>query len=163
MYWNTFGKLIMKIVSIVNLIRNTANNLNVSVEQFFSYLDSEYGKEALKTATRIFIEEINRLHKGLEYEVIEASETMTWDEAVAWAASIGNGWRLPLYKDLLNFKEQLSQGEKYWLGQKDASFYSEGYGLIFWKTSSGIGSEDTITKNHVCMIRELPQKTWQLV
>jgi hypothetical protein len=152
----------VKMLLIFNLIRKTANELEASSEWIFSCLDDEDGKEALKTATRIFITEIKRLARGPEYEVIESPNTMTWDEAMAWAASIGDGWGLPSYSNRLNFKKNISQDGQYWIGQKNKAEYFYGQGFIFRTTSCGIGSEDPNKKNYACAIRELPRKTWQL-
>lgn len=160
MNWTTLGNLVVKFFQIINLIKKTAIEQGVTTEQVFSLLDEKHGREALGTAVRIFIQEVNRLWEW-NIEVWESPTPMTWDEAQHWAKTIGYGWRLPTPKDNLAWvQKQLGNYSDYWT---DSYFTMHGTGCSFYCSGAGICSTDPSKKIGVCLIRETSGKSWQLV
>lgn len=153
MNWTMFGKIVIRLLTILNLIRETAKEQEWSIEGFFSLLDRETGKEALKTATRIFLQEEERLRKHY-FEMLEAHKTMSFEEANKWAESyLADGWRVPTTDDTRSLDSLFVTEDFYWL--------AEGWAVS--QKSGGLHSSRRGEKRRACVIRELPPKTWQLV
>lgn len=160
MNWTTLGVLIHKFFQIISLISKTAKEQGVTVEQVFALLDKDRGHEALSTATRIFIQEVNRLRKW-NIEVWESPIPMTWDEAQDLAKTTKGGWRLPTAEDRLCLIEKhLGNHSFYWTTNQYTNF---GTGCSFSPFSAGIHEEDKTKKLGACLIREAPDMIWQLV
>jgi hypothetical protein len=167
MNWITFGKVIAKLFAILNLIRKTANEQGWSIEGMFSLLDDENGKEALKTATRVWLQEESRL-RIVEIEMIEASEPMSHSEALKWAEQYkSDGWRFPTKKDYggphqgIHLQKYFSHNDnKYWLLE---GWSVDKHTAGLYGVSRRCTCDKTPPLRRACVIRELPKKTWQLV
>lgn len=93
---------------------------------------------------------------GTDYPLIlgeESPKKLKWQAALAWAAKVGNGWRVPTRREQAlcwaNVPE-LFQQEWYWSCQQ-----YEGYADCAWAQFFGYGSQLNYHKDTECRVRLL--------
>jgi hypothetical protein len=174
MNWTTFAKMIVKIVTILNIIRKTAEEQNISLEYIFSALDEKNSRKALKVSAEMFANEIRRLNDGPEYEVCMSPAPMTTGTAINWVNSMHDeGWRFITTTDFdrnlhkaLSMFNGLSDGKRYWEERTDIRREAGHRYFGACSTSyAGIEIGACCDRNDIyaVFVRELPPKTWQLI
>jgi hypothetical protein len=81
----------------------------------------------------------------------DAPKAMSWNDAVAWCRSLGNGWRLPDRQELLMLYEQ-----RYLIGGFGSYCYwssSEGSSGYAWEQSFGSGGQSYNDKSNAARVR----------
>lgn len=70
----------------------------------------------------------------LEWQSNPSEEPMTWDEAMEYAESLGNGWRLPTRAELIDAYYNNVEGfkdENYWSSTTYTHKTSDAFAVIF--------------------------------
>ena len=92
----------------------------------------------------------------LEWQEDAPENPMTWDEAIEYAKSLGDGWRLPTRGELCDAYDNFIDGFKknnYW----SSSTYAQGTNLawLVYFYDGGVGDDDKTNDGYVRCVREI--------
>ena len=94
----------------------------------------------------------------LEWQEDAPKKPMTWYEAIEYAKSLGDGWRLPTRSELINAYDSSVKGfmnDYYWSSSTYAQNTSLAWYVFFYNGS--VGYDHKTFNNYVHCVREIEE------